>query len=97
MDKYSWDLSKIYKSNVEFIEDVEKVKKLADKIETIKDDFRANFKEIVIGIDEIMGLLSKLYTYSHMKQDENTKITKSQQDALLIESLEADISGKLAF
>ena len=82
-DKYKWDLTKIYKTNVDFESDCKKVKNLITeyrkKYENHTMDNAKIFYDSIIDEIEIERLLEKLYSYSNLKKDEDVANTENQE------------------
>lgn len=97
MEKTNWDLSKIYSDESTFYEDVEKVKGGIKRINELKGDFKANFKEILMASVETAEIMERLYVYSHMKRDEDSRISFGQTIALETEALTNDFNTAISF
>ncbi|MDO5717885.1 MAG: oligoendopeptidase F [Tissierellia bacterium] len=97
MEEYKWDLSKIYSDDDHFYSDMDKVEQYIKKIENLKEDFKSNFKEIVTTMAESSEIMSRLYVYSHMKRDEDSRQSEGQKMALETESLNAKLEIILSF
>lgn len=96
MEKHSWDLSKIYKTEEEFDKDYEKLCKSLEKINELTIDYGKNFEEIFSIIDSTTRNLSKLATFAHMKFDENTKDSKGQKLQMKAFSLYSDFETAIS-
>ena len=94
---YHWDLSKIYANDEEINKAVEEVNKDLDKLEELKKDVKVNLYEILELQTEIFRNAEKLYSYSSMKRDENSKIAKYQKLAIEIEALVNLVETKFSF
>ena len=89
-EKYKWDLSVIYKSDKSFNNDIDKVNKLIANIPSIKDSLIRSGKDLYEGIDKIESIsriIEKLYTYVHLKHDEDISNSKSIELLDKIENL----------
>ena len=89
-EKYKWDLSVIYKSDKSFNNDIDKVNKLIAIIPSIKDSLIRSGKDLYEGIDKIESIsriIEKLYTYVHLKHDEDISNSKSIELLDKIENL----------
>lgn len=89
-EKYKWDLSVIYKSDKSFNNDIDKVNKLIENIPSIKDSLIRSGKDLYEGIDKIESIsriIEKLYTYVHLKHDEDISNSKSIELLDKIENL----------
>lgn len=89
-EKYKWDLSVIYKSDKSFNNDIDKVNKLIANVPSIKDSLIRSGKDLCEGIDKIESIsriIEKLYTYVHLKHDEDISNSKSIELLDKIENL----------
>lgn len=89
-EKYKWDLSVIYKSDKSFNDDIDKVNKLIANIPAIKDSLIRSGEDLYEGIDKIESIsriIEKLYTYVHLKHDEDISNSKSIELLDKIENL----------
>ncbi|MFP4662337.1 MAG: oligoendopeptidase F, partial [Halanaerobiales bacterium] len=74
-DKYKWSLEDIYSTDEEWEKDFKKVKGMLDELEEYKGNLLSSSEKLFQGIQLIMDIeeiISRLYAYSHMRQDENT-------------------------
>lgn len=85
--KDKWDLSKIYSSREEYDKDRDLARKNIEEIGGLKEDFKANFKEILEKLVETSEIVSKSYAFSHMTRDEDSTIAKGQELALEADNL----------
>ncbi len=97
MEKTNWDLSKIYSSEEDFYADLERIRKGANKLKELKDDFSANFKEILTTFVEVSELSQRTYVYSHMKRDEDSRVTFGQTVALESEAVNNELSTAASY
>lgn len=80
--KLKWDTTSIYEKDEYFYEDIENVKKLADKLVGFKGKITSsldNFKEFIKLDEEFSRKLEKAYVYASLKSDEDTRVTKYQE------------------
>lgn len=100
MNKYNWDLTKIFKNEKEFNETKKEVSKLADEIVTYKgrilesSDSLFSFLELE---NKINYLIEKLYVYSFLGHYDNMADVKFQKNKEEILSLENKIGSMLSF
>jgi oligoendopeptidase F len=72
--EYRWDIKSLYKSTEDWENDFQKAEDLRNKFIKHKDDFLSNdnsFLQCLLLKDEILKLIQKLFTYSHMRKDED--------------------------
>ena len=96
MEKYNWSLEKIYKNVDEAKAEIklcdEFVKKLVKEEKSVK-----NLKNIMELSEKANRLMEKLFTYSYMKRDEDSRIPESQKLALEVNSLGTRLGSAMAF
>lgn len=99
-NEYKWNLSKMYEDETKIEEDINKVKSLTPKILEYKThimdsaDTLYNFLKLTEEQDRI---LEKLYVYSKMSFDVDTKDNKTKALKMRIEKLNEDISENYSF
>lgn len=99
-NEYKWDLSKMYKSDSEVEKDIEEVKKLTDEILSYKthildsSETLYNFLKLTEKQDR---LIEKLYVYSKMNLDVDTKNNKNKALKMKIEKLYESLNEKYSF
>ncbi|MBR6689944.1 MAG: oligoendopeptidase F [Bacilli bacterium] len=99
-NEYKWDLSKMYKSDTEIEEDINRINELTPKILEFKShimdssDSLYNFLKVTEEQDRI---LTKLYVYSKMAFDVDTKENKTKSLKMKIEKLNESLSEKFSF
>lgn len=74
-DEYKWDLEDIYNSDEEWEKDFKKVEELLEKVGDYQGRLVSSGKVLLKGLDLIMDIqevVSRLYAYAHMRQDEDT-------------------------
>lgn len=80
-DKYKWNLDHIYKNDSEFEKDLKNVLQKIAEIDKYKADFCADGENLYNALNEIIKVeekTSRLYSYAHMKYDQNTQNEKYQ-------------------
>ena len=99
-EEYKWSINKIYSSNEEIEKDIKEVKTLCDEIQKYKDKIMSS-GESLYELYELLNTynrkIMKLYVYSHMLCDSDTKNTSSQALKMKIENLYESLSPKLSF
>ncbi len=99
-DKYKWDLSQIYENDEAVNKDIELVKKKCEELEKYKGRVTENKDTLLIVTDKyfsLMRILDKLIVYSHMKFDEDKKVSKNEEVMGKIDKLGDIVFEKLAF
>ena len=80
--RLKWDTTSIYAKDEDFYEDIENVKKLADKLVGFKGKITAsldNSKDFIKLDEEFSRKLEKACVYASLKSDEDTRVTKYQE------------------
>lgn len=96
MDKYNWSLEKIYKSIKDARLDIKKCDDMVEKL-NLEEKSISNLKNIVNLISDILRLTEKLYCYSYMKRDEDSRVSDFQKLALDVNSLNSRVSASISF
>ena len=99
-NEYKWDLSKMYKNSKEIEKDIDKVNELTPKILEFKShimdnsDSLYNFLKITEEQDRIV---SKLYIYSKLNFDVDTKDNKRKSLKMRMEKLNESLNEQFSF
>ncbi len=99
-DEYKWSIEKIYSSNEKIDQDINEVKKLCEKITKYKNKVMSNgftLYEVYELLNKFNRTMMKLYVYSHMLCDSDTKNTNNQALKMKIENLYESLSPQLSF
>jgi len=79
-EKYKWDLTKIYKSEKDFLNDLKDILKEIETLPKYKETMTKSGKNLYDAMDAIFSVSSridKIYTYSHLKKDEDVSLSSS--------------------
>ncbi len=79
--EYTWDLESMYKSVDEWKKDLDEALSMAEDIEKYKGKVGESAKNLLNALNdmgEVYRKVSNVYTYAHMKLDEDTRISSSQ-------------------
>lgn len=99
-DKYKWDLSSIYKSDEEFLKDIDNLRTKMKEISKYEDSIMNSAKDLYDCLKlecELSSNLDKLHSYSHLKNDEDTSNTKYQKYYGLVINLYSEYSKLTSF
>lgn len=99
-NQYKWDLSKMYKSSSDIDKDIKEVNNLTPLILEYKGhilDSSNNLFEFLELTEKQDRLLEKLYVYSKMSLDVDTKNNKSKSLKMKIDKLNEGLSEKYSF
>ena len=97
-DKYKWDLTTIYKTDADFYEEYERVKKMVEDLKT-DDIFKSgeSLYKYLKANDEIDVLIDKLYTYAHLNNDSDTTVSLYDEMSKKVLDLYDEMSKKNSF
>ncbi|OEF96003.1 oligoendopeptidase F [Desulfuribacillus alkaliarsenatis] len=99
-EQYKWDISSFYKSEEEWRKEFEKVQLLLKEVEQYRGKLNQSstlFKEFIILREKIIIGMGRLYTYSKMRWDENTKINKIKSMFDQAQNLSTEVERVLSF
>ncbi|MBQ9072137.1 MAG: oligoendopeptidase F [Bacilli bacterium] len=99
-NEYKWDLSKMYKDNTEIEKDINIVNELTPKILKFKShimDSSDSLYNFLKCTEEQDRILTKLYVYSKMAFDVDTKDNKNKSLKMKIEKLSESLNEKFSF
>lgn len=96
-----WNLSRLYKTNDEFLADLELAKKLVCELEKFRGELSKSDPQIILNFfkkdDELSKILEKLAVFAFCKQDDNGKDLQSVKNYSIINDFFSLVSEKLAF
>ena len=96
----TWKLEDIFPTDQEWETEFKKVSKLAEKAESYKGKLKEGAEElygVLVYKDELSQRLRKLYTYSHMRYDQDTTNSKYQAMDSRMKAMYAKIASDLSF
>jgi len=99
-NEYKWDLSKMYRNNEEVEKDIEEVKKLTKEILEYKShilDSSDSLYEFLKLTEKQDRIINKLYVYSKMNLDVDTKNNKNKALKMKVEKLSESLSEEFSF
>lgn len=99
-EEYTWDLTKIFKNNDEYIKSLNDVRGEIGKITSFKEKILESSETLLSFLelsDELERKLYKLYYYAHLKLDEDTTNTTSQELEGMITNLLQEYSLLTSF
>lgn len=79
--KYKWNLNDIYTDDSSFESELETVLEEVKSIKELKNEFTASAAKLLEALNKIIEIekkTAKLYSYAHMKYDQNTQNDKYQ-------------------
>ena len=99
-EKYRWDLKALYKTEEDYIKDLNHFK---EYINIIKEDEKLSLKDaknlykVTKDIEESSRLLQKIYTYKSLKYHENISDTNSIKDMDILSTMEVELVKVMSF
>lgn len=94
MEKYKWNLAKIYSNDDEIEKDKKEISELIENYHKIKNNGK------IIPLFEIMEkvsiISSRLLAYAHMKRDEDSQVAAAQKLALEIDMMIAKVDEEFS-
>ncbi|MBQ9024533.1 MAG: oligoendopeptidase F [Bacilli bacterium] len=99
-DKYKWDLSSIYKSDDEFLKELESIKEEIKEVDKYSKTIMSSAENLYNALkltDNLEMKLEKLYSYAHLHNDEDTSNNKYQKYYGLVINLDSEYSKITSF
>lgn len=96
----TWDLTKIYKSDEAFEEDLKRVQEKAKAIPAYKGKVMESADTLLESIETLLEVgrgLTNLYMYSHLNHDTDTRVSRYQNYQAQLEGIAAQISAMGAY
>src|SRR5690606_18515040 len=96
----TWKLEDIFESNEVWEQEFKEVTALAEKADSYQGKLQESAEalyNVLVYKDELLQRLQKLYTYSHMRYDQDTTNSTYQAMDSRIKSLYAKVSTGLSF
>ena len=95
--KNCWNLEKIYANDQEVKQSLEQIEVLRKKIQELKKNPLSQLKLLLDTLMELQQKVETLYAYSHMKRDEDSRVTEYQKLALKVESIASEVEADASF
>lgn len=99
-NKYKWDLTKIFKSETEFLEELDRINEEIKKISSYEDKFMSSAKSLydfLKFLDKLEMNIERLHSYAHQKYDEDTTNSNSLKNNELVKNLYDDYTRLTGF
>lgn len=99
-NEYKWDLESMYENVEAWNEDYKRCVELSKEFENFKGQVAKSSENLLNTLkkrDELYRLVENLYTYTHMKLDEDTRLGSSQELSDKGLSLYVEIEEKTSF
>jgi oligoendopeptidase F len=98
--KYRWDVESLYSSKEQWEKDCQKVEQLRRGLLQLKEEFTKDSRTFLQCLrlkDEISELLQKIFTYAHMRKDEDNRNNFNQSIYYKASSLLVKIDDSMSF
>jgi len=98
--KYCWDIDSLYISTEEWEKDCQKAEQLRNRFLQLKEKFTKDsqtFLQCLQLKDELSELIQKIFTYAHMRKDENNRDNLYQSIYYKASSLLVKIEDSMSF
>ena len=79
-EKYKWDLSKVYSSEKDYLNDIKDILKDVEELPKYRDTMLNSGKDLYDTINTIFSVgrrIEKVYVYAHLKKDEDVSLPSS--------------------
>ena len=99
-EKYKWDLSRMYKTEEDFMQDFKEVKDELPNIEKYKGKFLETsdrFIEFMNLLEKVNRKLEKMYTYAHLAVDVEPENGTMQNLSANVLGLLEEVGNKTVF
>lgn len=98
--RFCWDIESLYKNNEAWEEDYQRVKQIKVEVINCKERFTRDANSFLRCLqlrDEISKLVQKIFTYAHMRKDEDNKNNTYQSIFYKASTLLVEIEESLSF
>lgn len=96
-DSFKWNLESMYENDEVVEKDLTVLREKIEGLDALLENPYENIKEVLENYEDLSKELSHMYSYAHMRKDEDSKVTKYQKMNMEIQSVVADFSAKTAF
>lgn len=96
-DSFKWNLESMYENDEVVEKDLTVLREKIEGLDALLENPYENIKEVLENYENLSKELSHMYSYAHMRKDEDSKVTKYQKMNMEIQSVVADFSAKTAF
>ncbi|UOR13120.1 oligoendopeptidase F [Halobacillus amylolyticus] len=99
-EELTWDLNTIFASDDEWYKEFEEIKKLIPEVQAFKGTLGNSADQLyeLLSIqDRISNKIGKLFTYAHMRSDQDTTNSHYQEMNAKAESLLTQVSSSMSF
>lgn len=99
-EQYKWDLESMYSSIEEWEKDYNLAKEMAKEFENHRGKVASSSENLFNALEDmgkLYRIVENLYTYAHMKLDEDTRVGKSQELSDKGLSLYVEVEEKTSF
>lgn len=96
-DSMKWNLESMYENDDLLAKDIDETKASLSVIGDLSKDPKNNIKEILDLYEKISRKINHMYSYGHMRKDEDSRVSKYQKFNMELMSLYTDFETGFAF
>lgn len=98
--EYRWNLKDIYEKEEEWEKDFKRVEEKLGEIDALRENLVSSAKNLLEGLEfiqEIQKTVGHLYSYAHLKKDQDTRDQEAQALHGRVQELNTRLSSKTSF
>jgi len=98
--KYCWDIESLYINTEDWKKDCQKAEQLRNRLLQLKEEFTQDSQKFLQCLkikDELSEIIQKIYTYAHMRKDEDNRNNIHQSIYYTASSLLVKIEDSMSF
>ncbi len=96
-DQYRWNLESMYENDEILEEDLKAFNERLASVDGLLKDPLENIKEVLEAYEGLARKLTNMYTYSSMRKDEDSRVSKYQKLNMEMQTAYVDFSTKFSF
>ena len=96
-DQYKWNLESMYENDEILEEDLKAFNERLASVDDLLKDPLENIKELLEAYEWLARKLTNMYTYSSMRKDEDSRVSKYQKLNMEMQTAYVDFSTKFSF
>lgn len=96
-ENMKWDLESMYENDDLLSKDIESTKTSLLRIDELSKEPLENINDILNLYENLSRKISHMYSYAHMRKDEDSRVSKYQKINMELMSLYTDFDTKFAF
>lgn len=92
-----WNLESMYENDDILEQELSQLKEKIDGLDKILENPYENIKEVLEAYESSFRKISHMYSYAHMRKDEDSRVSKYQKLFMEVESTYVDLAQKFSF